>query len=235
MHTDRARPTISRTNPARRIRIAGFDGASYVLRPTSVLDVDDILDAFEESLPELSRFMPWSHLPQSASGQIARLKGAEADYFAGRELTMALFRVLPEGERLVVMVGLHARVALNPAALEVGYWTRTSECRRGLTVFATKVAVAYAFDKLGADRVQAICDEANVGSCRVLERVGFELEGTLANLTARPSQELLAGGFVHSGRNPMFALTPELYARLPWVEELRARCTYENILGEVER
>jgi RimJ/RimL family protein N-acetyltransferase len=126
-------------------------------------------------------------------------------------------------------------VALNPAALEVGYWTRTSESRRGLTVFATKVAVAYAFDKLGADRVQAICDEANVGSRRVLERVGFELEGTSANLTARPSQELLAGGFVHSGRNPMFALTPELYAELPWVEELRARCTYENILGEVER
>jgi RimJ/RimL family protein N-acetyltransferase len=102
-------------------------------------------------------------------------------------------------------------------------------------VFATKLAVAYAFDKLGADRVQAICDEANVGSRRVLERAGFALEGTLANVTARPSAELLARGFVHTGRNPMFALTPERYAALPWSEELRARCTYENILGEVER
>jgi ribosomal-protein-serine acetyltransferase len=234
MTIDRSRPPISRTNPARRIRVAGEDGSSYVLRPTLVSDVDAILDAFEESLTELRRFMPWSHAPQSVTSQIARLKTVEADYFGGREMTMGLFRETPAGERFVVMVGLHPRVALNPAALEVGYWARTSESGRGLTVFATKIAVAYAFDKLGADRVQAICDSANVASRRVLERVGFALEGTLANLTARPSEALLAAGFVHTGANPMFALTPERYAELPWVAPQRARTTYENILGEVE-
>jgi RimJ/RimL family protein N-acetyltransferase len=197
--------------------------------------VDAIVDAFEESQPALRRFMPWSHAPQSVGGQIARLKVVEADYFAGRELTMALFRATPAGERFVVMVGLHSRVPLNPAALEVGYWARTSESGRGLTVFATKIAVAYAFDKLQADRVQAICDSANAASRRVLERVGFSEEGILSNVTARPSDELLAGGFVHTGTSPMFALTPERYAALPWVHELRARTTYENILGEVER
>jgi ribosomal-protein-serine acetyltransferase len=235
MSIDRSRPPISRTNPARRIRVAGVDGSSYVLRPTLVSDVDAILDAIEESLPELMRFMPWSHLPQSVTGQIARLKVVEADYLAGRELNMGLFRVMPDGERLVVMVSLLPRIALNPAALEVGYWARTSESGRGLTVFATKIAVAYAFDKLGSDRVQAICDSANVASRGVLERVGFVHEGTLANLTARPSAELSAAGFVHTGKNPLLALTPERYAELAWVEELRGRSTYENVLGEVER
>ncbi len=222
---------ISRTRPAKRILIRGDAGLEWVLRPALMTDVNAILDGYDQSLDEIVSFMPWAHRTQDTLMQLDRLRDCEANYFSGRELGMALFRVEGDGERFTTMVGLHPRVPLNPTGLEVGYWTPTPFTRKGLTTFAVKIIVTYAFRKLGAERVQAICDEANVASWRVMEKVGMVREGRLLNITKAPEPDLVAGGFIHSGANFMYALTPETFAALPWVADLEARMTYENIVG----
>lgn len=230
MHSLRELP-VSRAYPARLIR-ARFRGEELVLGPTLVTDAEEIAEALNQSLPELKSFMPFAHAPQTALTQLERLRGAEADYFAGRDLVMALFRERP-GERreLVTMAGLHPRVPLNPRALELGYWTPTRSAGRGYATFAAQALLVYAFDKLGADRVQVMCDEANAKSRRVIDKCGFALEGTLRNVAAAPSPELTAGGFVSSGRNPMFALFPDTFAAQPWVAEVRGALRYVNLAG----
>lgn len=223
---------ITRARPARRLLVRGDDGAPYVLRPAVMTDVHAILDGYDASLEDIVAFMPWAHRPQDTLGQLDRLRACEADYYAGKELSMALFRVEDDGrERFTTMIGLHARVPLNPTALEIGYWTPSPFTRKGLTTFAAKVIVTYAFRKLGAERVQAICDEANTGSWRVMEKLGMQREGLLRNVTKTPEPELTARGFVHSGANFMYALTPETFEALPWVADLEARIRYENIVG----
>ncbi len=222
---------ITRARPARRILVRGDEGERWVLRPTVMTDVGAILDGYDASLNEIVAFMPWAHRTQDTLMQLDRLRDAEANYYAGRELTMALFRVENGVERFATMVGLHPRMPLNPTGLEIGYWTPTPMTRKGITTFAVKVIVTYAFRKLGAERVQAICDEANIGSWRVMEKVGMVREGSLRNVTKAPEPELVAGGFVHTGSNFMYALTPEDFAALPWVADIEARMTYENIVG----
>ncbi|MBK6518477.1 MAG: GNAT family N-acetyltransferase [Polyangiaceae bacterium] len=222
---------ITRAHPARLIRTR-YRGEELTLGPTLVTDAEEIADALNASLPELKRFMPFAHVQQTALTQLERLRGAEADYFAGRDLTMGLFRERPSARReLVAMVGLHPRVPLNPRGLELGYWAPTRAAGQGTTTFAAKTAIVYAFDKLGADRVQVMCDEANTRSRRVIEKCGFALEGVLRNLTPEPAPELVANGYVSTGRHPMLALFPDTFAALPWVAEVRAAMRYVNLAG----
>jgi len=222
---------VSRMYPAREIRVRRGE-EELVLGPTLMTDADAIALAAKESNAELRPFMPWAHFPQNEISQLQRLRTTEADYFAGRELVMGLFREIPGARReLVVMVGLHARVPLNPTALEVGYWAPTKFTKQGFTTFAVKLVVTYAFDKLGADRVQVMCDEANVASRRVIEKCGFALEGVLRNVTPSITPDLVAGGYAATGRHPMYALFPDTFAALPWTEETRAQMRYVNLAG----
>jgi RimJ/RimL family protein N-acetyltransferase len=44
-----------------------------------------------------------------------------------------------------------------------------------------RAITSFAFDALGARRVEIRCDSRNLDSARVAERAGFALEGTLHN------------------------------------------------------
>lgn len=217
---------ISRALPARRIDIA-LPGDPLVLRPTLMTDAQVIHDAVVASLPELRPFMPWAHLPQTAEGQLLRLRGCEADYVAGRDMGMALFR----GSELLSVVGLMPRVPLNPRGLEVGYWAPTAQARKGFTTLAVRVAALYAFDRLGCDRLQVMCDEANIGSRRVIEKCGFTYEASLRGFIAAPASELLEAGYVHSDREMLFSMFREQLERMAWAQELRPLLSYTNIAG----
>ena len=59
-----------------------FGEEALVVAPTLVTDAEEIAAAIAASLPELRRFMPWSHAPQTARSQLQRLLEVEADYFA---------------------------------------------------------------------------------------------------------------------------------------------------------
>ncbi len=221
---------VSRSHPAREVRIAGEE---LVLRPTLVTDADAIADAIAASLPELRRFMPWAHregegAPSLPLVQLERLRHVEAEYFAGRELVMGLFG---RDGALRSMIGLHPRVALNPRGLEVGYWTPTPWTKRGLTTLGVRVACLYAFDKLGCDRLQVMHDERNVASRGVIERCGFPREGVLVNAIEPPSAELVAAGYQATCRSYLYAHSPTSFELEPWVAELRPRLSYVNLAG----
>ena len=63
----------------------------------------------------------------------------------------------------------------------IGYWCRTSFSGQGYTTEAVRGIAAFAFDALGAKRVEIRCDPSNRPSARVAERAGFVLEGELRN------------------------------------------------------
>jgi RimJ/RimL family protein N-acetyltransferase len=220
---------VSRRYPARAIVVSG-EREPLVLRPLRMTDAEQIVAAVEASLPELRAFMPWAHAPQTLEGQLERLRLGEAKYWAGEELVMGLFG---GGDVMLTMVGLHPRVPLNPRGLEIGYWAPTAHAGRGFTTLAVKIALLYAFDKLGADRVQVGCDETNLGSKRVIEKCGFAFEGIQRNVLAAATPELVAAGFKGTAHNPSYALFPDTLDALPWVSDLRARLVYENLAGHV--
>ncbi|HVQ18358.1 MAG TPA: GNAT family protein, partial [Actinomycetes bacterium] len=60
-----------------------------------------------------------------------------------------------------------------------GYWTHPLERGRGAATHALRLATNWAIEDVGFKRIELIHAVANVGSCSVATRAGFELEGTV--------------------------------------------------------
>lgn len=60
---------------------------------------------------------------------------------------------------------------------ELAYWVVPSEQGNGYATAAGRLVAAHAFDELGLHRLEASVVDANDGSKRVLEKLGFEQEG----------------------------------------------------------
>jgi ribosomal-protein-alanine N-acetyltransferase len=62
-------------------------------------------------------------------------------------------------------------------AASLGYWMGAPHAGRGLMTDAVLAAVQFAFSTLRLNRLEAACLPSNAASARVLEKVGFRLEG----------------------------------------------------------
>lgn len=62
---------------------------------------------------------------------------------------------------------------------ELGYWIIPAEQGNGYATEAAALGATYAFDELGLNKVMARVSKGNDASMRVLEKIGFEQEGTL--------------------------------------------------------
>ncbi len=65
----------------------------------------------------------------------------------------------------------------------IGYNLLPAFWGRGLATEISKALVAYAFDNLEMERVEALALKDNRGSCRVLEKSGLLMEGVLRHFT----------------------------------------------------
>ncbi len=119
-------------------------------------------------------------------------------------------------------VGLHPRIALNPRALEVGYWCHSGHAGQGWTTLAVRMLTVLAFDRFACDRLQVTYDEVNAASRRVVEKCGFPFEGVVRNVFAAVTDELRAGGYRGTARHRLHALVPEDLPQLDWVSEVRS-------------
>ncbi len=61
----------------------------------------------------------------------------------------------------------------SPRSSEIGYALRADRQRHGLASEALRLAIQYAFEVLGRDRIEADVDPRNQPSWRLLERLGF--------------------------------------------------------------
>jgi len=70
------------------------------------------------------------------------------------------------------------------------FWLHSTYTKQGYMTEAVKGAVQFAFDKLGARRLEIRCDATNVNACTLAERLEFILEGTLENDFLAPDGSL---------------------------------------------
>ena len=67
----------------------------------------------------------------------------------------------------------------NERAKMLGYAIGKAYWGKGLMTEAAKALIAYGFSHLGAELISAYCFPHNKRSARVLEKCGFQYEGTL--------------------------------------------------------
>jgi RimJ/RimL family protein N-acetyltransferase len=151
-----------------------------------------------ESLGELIPWMPWSKEHQTVEDSEASVRQARAK-FVGREDLMLLL-LLKGTQTLVGSSGLH-RIDWAVPKFEIGYWGRTRFTGQGYVTEAVRGIAAFAFEALGARRLEIRCDSRNLPSAKVAERAGFRLEGELRN------NELDTSG--HLRDTLVYAMIPE--------------------------
>ena len=125
--------------------------------------------------PEVMRYwstLPWTNIAQAH----AHLQRACRDMESAGVLPWALAD--RESDALIGTVTLF-RVDRDHRRAEIGYALASAHWGRGIASEALRLVLHHAFDTMQLERVEADTDPRNVPSRRMLERLGFVLEGTL--------------------------------------------------------
>jgi RimJ/RimL family protein N-acetyltransferase len=189
---------------------------TFELRAPHPRDALALLEAIHESLPELKRFMLWAHFPSTLDPEFQnkRIAAAREAYLVGSDFVFHLW----SGDKIVGGAGLHPR-ALNPRALEVGYWIRSSYSGRGLATAVVKACAVFNFEHLKNQRLQCLVNEANQASLKVAQKCGFRLEGKLKYWEAQGGEEHRAQGFEVGVFGLMHGMTVDEVEMLGWYRE----------------
>ena len=125
-----------------------------------------------------------------------RLAGFVADFATDREWRFAVLD--REDDALLGEVSLHprdgrARVPWRDAdRVEIGYWLRQDVTGRGIAVEAVGAIAALAARLPGVTCLEIRCDERNIASARLPQRLGFRLQATVPALGVQPADGEIA-------------------------------------------
>ncbi len=123
---------------------------------------------------------------------------ADAEAWVARTLAATpetQFAVEVEGEA-VGGVGLFLQADVERFSAEIGYWLGEAFWGRGLATAVVRAFTDYAFDAFELCRIYANVFEWNPGSCRVLEKAGYVLEGRLRASAVKDS--FVLDGFLYA-------------------------------------
>ena len=83
------------------------------------------------------------------------------------------------GDEAVGGVGLFLQTDIERYSAEIGYWLGEAFWGRGIATAVVRRFTDHAFDAFDLCRIYANVFDSNLGSCRVLEKAGYALEGRL--------------------------------------------------------
>lgn len=150
--------------------------AHVVVRPLRAEDAEQHFAAVEEARASSRRWLPWMDAYVSVEQSRAYAARSEGQRLLGEQLSLGIFDTATG--RFLGGVGLFPR-DLEVGSYEVGYWLRTSARGQGRMTEAVRLLEDYAFEALGARRVEIRCDAQNTRSAAVARRLGYTHEATL--------------------------------------------------------
>lgn len=81
----------------------------------------------------------------------------------------------------------YGNISVKDQRLEIGWtWIDKKSQGTGLNIYCKHLLLAYAFDKLGIQRVEFKTDSRNIQSRKAIEKIGGKFEGELRSHTLMP-------------------------------------------------
>ena len=87
-------------------------------------------------------------------------------------------------------IGVFLQEDVARRSAEIGYWLGEAHWGRGIMTAVVRHFTGYAFDAYDLLRIYALVFEWNAGSCRVLEKAGYTLEGRLRRAVVKDGHVL---------------------------------------------
>lgn len=134
--------------------------------------------AVQESLPQLRPWLPWAMTEPTVEASEANIRRGYARFLNREDLWLMV--LLKGTNKIIGGSGLH-RIDWSIPKFEIGYWLSTPYVGQGYITEAVSAVADFAFNTLGALRVEIRCDALNERSAAVARRLHFIHEGTLRN------------------------------------------------------
>lgn len=153
-------------------------GERVLVRPYRESDARDLQEAVAESRDHVRPWLPFAEQHQSVEETRDWIIHCMSRWMLREDMSVGLWDLATN--RFVGGSGLHPRNWDIPF-FEIGYWVRRTAEGKGYVSEAVKLLTDYAFGALYARRIMIRCDERNIRSAAVAERLGFVREGRLRN------------------------------------------------------
>lgn len=156
--------------------MARLTGGGVILRYPEARDYQDWADLRSASRAFLTPWEPtWADDELSRARFRTRIKRYAEEVRDGKGYAFFTFR---ESDGALVGGLSLTRVHLGVSqSVTMGYWSGAAFAQQGYTRAAARLAVRFAFEALNLHRVEAACQPDNDASRRLLEAIGFKLEG----------------------------------------------------------
>ena len=143
------------------------------LRKLSDADADQILALYSD--PEATRYLIIEP-PCNTREDAIRMIDWMQSWFDNQAAARWGITLREGGDSVIGTIGFHY-LERTHRRCDLGYDLLPIYWNRGYVTEAARAVVGWCFENLNLHRVQADCTAGNIGSERVLEKVGFTLEG----------------------------------------------------------
>jgi len=146
---------------------------SLMLRKITLEDAQDIFEYSKD--PEVTRFVTWEP-HKSIDDSINFLKSVIQRYENNEPSDWGI--IYKENNKFIGTCGYVLWVPVHSLA-ETAYALSREYWGKGLVTEAVKEIIKHGFEKMNLNRIYARCFVENIGSQKVLEKVGMKFEGIL--------------------------------------------------------
>ncbi len=161
------------TNQNSYKKVPVLDTDRLILRAFSENDSDDIFEY--ASNPEVTKYLPWkTHI--SKNDTIDFLKMSHEMFEKQDNIDFAI--EFKSDKKVVGGISIRKWNDENKCA-DIGYVLSPRYWNKGIITEAIKRIIKFGFEELNVNRVEAHCDEDNIGSYKAMEKAGMKYEGTL--------------------------------------------------------
>ena len=158
-----------------------------LLRPAEMKDAKQMFAAVQESMAEVSLWMPWCHAGYTPGESKNWIKMCAKSRKDG---TIYDFAITDARDGTILGdCGLND-IRKSDKTANLGYWVRTGRTKQGIGTAAALLLADFGFKELKLNRIEILIAVDNLASQRVAAKVGAVREGILRN-------RLLLHGKIH--------------------------------------
>ncbi|WP_421379385.1 GNAT family N-acetyltransferase [Bacillus salacetis] len=132
--------------------------------------------AINSSIKTLAEWMPFAQKEPTIEEVEKGIRESYAQFILRKDFRLHIYK--KDSGELVGSTGFH-RLDWNTGTIEIGYWGVSSHSGKGYITEAVNELTSFALKHIAVNRVEIRCDELNLASRRIPERLGYKLEGIL--------------------------------------------------------
>lgn len=157
-----------------------FETDRLLIRMPKQGDGKALYEAVQASTKELKPWMPFDQINQTEEETEIKIRKSIVKFLKREGLKLLAYH--KDTGDFICSTGLH-NINWDIPKFEIGFWVDSRFSGMGYVTEAVEGITNFAFNQLGARRVEIRCDALNKKSRAVPERLNFQLEGVLQHDT----------------------------------------------------